>query len=100
MSKVLLVDDEDKFRLSLSKRLLLRGYENIALDSGKEVVKVVRNDPEIDIIVLDRKMPEMSGEEVLREVKKYRPEIQVIMLTGHGDTESAVVAGRMDAYSY
>ncbi|MFC1563585.1 SLC13 family permease [candidate division KSB1 bacterium] len=100
MLKVLLIDDEDKFRISLSKRLKLRGYENIALDSGINAVKVVRNDPDIDVVILDRKMPEMDGEQVLKEIKAFRPELQVIILTGHGSTESAVNAGKLDAYSY
>ena len=100
MSKVLLIDDEDKFRDSLARRLTMRGYENIDLDSGRDVVKIIRSDPEIDVVILDRKMPDMSGEEVLREIRAYRPELMVIMLTGHGSTESAVEAGRLDAFRY
>ncbi len=100
MSKLLLIDDEDTFRNSLSRRLKLRGYDNIALESGKTALKVVRNNPEIDVVILDRKMPDMDGEEVLKEIKEYRPELLVIMLTGHGSTESAVEAGKLDAFSY
>jgi sodium-dependent dicarboxylate transporter 2/3/5 len=100
MSKVLLIDDEEKFRTSLSSRLQLRGYENIALSSGADAVKVVRADHDIDVVILDRKMPDMDGEQVLKEIKAYRPELQVIMLTGHGTTDSAVEAGRLDAYCY
>ena len=100
MSKLLLIDDEDTFRNSLSQRLKLRGYDNIALESGKTALKVVRNNPEIDVVILDRKMPDMDGEEVLKEIKEYRPELLVIMLTGHGSTESAVEAGKLDAFSY
>ena len=100
MSKILLIDDEDKFRDSLSSRLTLRGYENLALQGGKDAVKVVRGDPDIDVVLLDRKMPDMDGEQVLKEIKAYRPEIQVIMLTGHGTTESAVEAGKHDVFGY
>ena len=100
MSKILLIDDEDKFRDSLSSRLKLRGYENVALQGGKDAVKVVRGDPDIDVVLLDRKMPDMDGEQVLKEIKAYRPEIQVIMLTGHGTTESAVEAGKHDVFGY
>lgn len=100
MPKVLLVDDEDKFRASISDRLKLRGYANIALNSGTDVVRIVRQDPEIDVIVLDRQMPGMSGEQVLREVRQYRPELQVIMLTGYGSTASAMETGRLGAYAY
>ncbi len=100
MSKILIIDDEEKFRTSLSSRLTLRGYEIIALSSGVDAVKVVRGDNDIDVVVLDRKMPDMDGEQVLKEIKAYRPELQVIMLTGHGTTESAVEAGRLDAFCY
>jgi sodium-dependent dicarboxylate transporter 2/3/5 len=100
MPKILLIDDEEKFRTSLSNRLKLRGYENTDLSSGVEAVKVVRSDPDIDVVILDRKMPDMDGEQVLKEIKAYRPELQVIMLTGHGTTDSAVEAGRLDAFYY
>jgi sodium-dependent dicarboxylate transporter 2/3/5 len=100
MNKVLLIDDEKKFRESLSRRLSSRGYENTTLPGGEDAVKVIRAHEEIDVVVLDRKMPGMDGEEVLREIKKYRPELQVIMLTGFGSTESAVEVGKLGAFSY
>ncbi|NQS98291.1 MAG: anion permease [candidate division Zixibacteria bacterium] len=100
MSLVLLIDDEDEFRNTLSERLKLRGYDNIALDSGKDAVKVVRNNPDIDVVLLDRMMPGISGEQVLREIKQYRPDLQVIMLTGHGSMKSAMEVGRLEAYTY
>ena len=100
MPKLLLVDDEEKFRISLTRRLELRGYEIVALDSGMEAVKVVRNDPEIDVVILDRKMPGISGEQVLKEIKEFRPELQVIFLTGHGSVKSAMEVGRLEAFTY
>ncbi len=100
MSKILFIDDEDKFRESLSSRLKLRGYENITLEGGADAVKIVRSDDDIDVVILDRKMPDIPGEEVLKDIKKYRPEIQVIMLTGHGSHESAMEVGRLDAFCY
>jgi len=100
MTRVLLVDDEDRFRTSLARRLRARGLDTIDLPSGEEALKVVRNDHLIDVVVLDRKMPGMQGEEALREIKQLRPEVQVIMLTGHGSIGSATEAGRLDAHSY
>jgi len=100
MPKVLLVDDENDFRKSLVKRLNLRGYETIDLNNGEEAVKIVRNDSEIDVVVLDRKMPGMNGEEVLKEIRTFRPALQVIMLTAHASMESAMKTGRLEAYSY
>jgi sodium-dependent dicarboxylate transporter 2/3/5 len=100
MSKVLLVDDEDTFRVPLARRLRLRGIETIDVDNGEDAVKCVRSDLDVDIVILDRKMPGMSGEQVLREMKSFRPELQVIMLTAHGSLESAMETGRLEAYSY
>ncbi|UCG34398.1 MAG: anion permease [Phycisphaerales bacterium] len=100
MSKVLLIDDEEGFRTSLARRLSMRGFESCELGSGIDALKTVRADPDIDVIVLDRRMPGMSGEQVLKEIKQFRPELQVIMLTGHGSMASAVETGRLDAYAY
>lgn len=100
MPKILLVDDEDKFRKALAKRLELRGYETIDVDNGDDAFKVVRSDREVDVVLLDRKMPGKSGEETLKEIKQSRPEVQVVMLTGHGDLDSAKEAGKLDAYGY
>ncbi|RJP24206.1 MAG: response regulator, partial [Candidatus Omnitrophota bacterium] len=100
MSKVLLVDDEQQFRESLARRLNLRGYETVSAGNGVEAIQAIRKFPDIDVVLLDRKMPEMSGEQTLRELKHFRPELQIILLTGYGSLESAVEVGKMDAYSY
>jgi sodium-dependent dicarboxylate transporter 2/3/5 len=100
MTKILLVDDEDKFRTSLAKRLNMHGYRTVDVDRGDDAIKHVRGDAEIDVVVLDRKMPGMTGEQTLQELKKYRPELQIIILTGHGTMDSAMESGRLDAYSY
>jgi sodium-dependent dicarboxylate transporter 2/3/5 len=100
MPKVLLVDDETTFRENLRKRLTLRGYDTIDVTNGEDAIKAIRADGDIDVVVLDRKMPGMEGEQVLREMKDFRPEIQVIMLTGHGTMESAMETGKLEAYSY
>lgn len=100
MPKVLLVDDEEQFRTSLERRLTLRGYETCGSAKGEEAIRAIRADREIDVVILDRKMPEMSGEQVLREIRQFRPELQVIMLTGHGSMASAVETGKLDAYAY
>ncbi len=100
MPKVLLVDDEHEFRQSLAKRLNLRGYETVDVDNGEDAIKQIRQESEIDIVLLDRQMPGMDGEQALREMKSFRPELQIIMLTAHGSMESAMETGRLDAYSY
>ncbi len=88
------------FEFHFSKRLAMRGYENLAFDNGLDAVKAIRSDPDIDVVILDRKMPVISGKQTLKEIKQFRPEIQVIMLTAFGDTASAMEAGKLDAFSY
>ncbi|MBC8205219.1 anion permease [bacterium] len=100
MNKLLIVDDEDKFREILQKHLELRGFASIALSDGRDAVKTVKGDPDIDVVILDRKMPGISGEQVLKEIKEFRPELQVIFLTGHGSVSSAMEVGKYDAYTY
>ncbi len=100
MPKTMLVDDNDKFREALVNRLQLRGYEALGVDNGEDAIKHVRADSDIDVVILDRKMPGMMGEQVLKEIKEFRPEVQVIMLTGHSTMESAMETGRLEAYSY
>jgi len=100
MSKILLVDDEETFRVRLAERLKMRNYEVLDVDNGEDAIKLARADRDIDVIILDRKMPGMSGEQVLRELHTFRPEAQVIMLTGHASMESAMETGRLEAHSY
>ncbi len=100
MPKILLVDDEEQFRTSIVKRLNLRNYETIDVNNGDDAIKLVRSDSDIDVVILDRKMPGMDGEEVLKEIRHYRPALQVIMLTAHASMDSAMEIGRLEAYSY
>ena len=100
MPKVLVVDDEEKYRVSLVKRLTMRGYDTVEASNGDDAVKMIRAYDEIDVVVLDRKMPGMSGEQALKEIKGFRPAMQVILLTGHATMESALETGRLEAYAY
>ena len=100
MPKILLVDDEARFRADLAERLRLRGYETMEAENGENAIKAARSDNDIDVIILDLKMPGLSGEQTLGELKRYRPAVQVIMLTGHGSMASAMETGRLEAYAY
>jgi sodium-dependent dicarboxylate transporter 2/3/5 len=100
MPKILLVDDEGSFRKSLKRRLQLRGYEVTDVDVGEQAIKVARSDTDLEVVILDLKMPGMSGDQVLREIRVFRPALQVIMLTGHGSVESAMESGRLEAFAY
>lgn len=100
MPKLLIIDDENDFRETITERFKMRGYETISLASGKEIEKVLQKEKNIDVVILDLKMPEVSGEEVLQRIKAAKPEIQVIILTGHGSTESAVQMSKKDVFTY
>ena len=100
LSRVLLVDDEDRFRTSLAKRLRKRGFDVVDVDNGEDAIKKARLDHAIEIAVIDLKMPHMDGIQTLQELKAFRPALQAIMLTGHGSLDSAKDAGRLHAFKY
>ena len=100
MSTVLIVDDEGRFRSALARRLKIRGYDTLDVDNGEDGIKLIRSRRDVDVVILDRKMPKLMGEQALKEMKAFRPELQVIMLTGHGSMESAMESGRLKAYAY
>jgi DNA-binding NtrC family response regulator len=81
--KVLVVDDEEDFANTLAQRLKLRDLKVDTAYDGEQALSKLK-EVEHDVIVLDLKMPGMHGMEVLREIKKDYPDIQVIVITGHG----------------
>lgn len=96
--KILLVDDEKQFVDTLAERLAMRGFEVRVAYDGPEALKAVEQ--ATDVIVLDLRMPGMDGFEVLRTVKKSNPQVQVIILTGHGGDAEEQTAYRMGAYNF
>ena len=98
-TRVLLVDDERDFVEMLSLRLNEEGEKVSPAYSGKECLETLAN-KDIDVVILDIKMPGMDGMETLREIKKRFPLVEVIMLTGHGTTETAVEGMKMGAFDY
>jgi len=98
-SKVLIIDDEIEFATTLCQRLKLRGMAAIDVHSGTEgLVSLVKMNP--GIVILDLKMPDMSGLDVLAKVKEHDPSIEVIMLTGHGSAEAGAEAKEKGAFDY
>ena len=97
--KILLIDDEVQFVDTLKDRLFLRGFDAAVAYNGEDGLKKVKANPP-DVIVLDLRMPGIDGFEVLRAVKKTNPEVQVIILTGHGGDAEEASAFRMGAYSF
>jgi len=98
-TNVLLVDDEKDFVEMLSLRLNESGERVTAAYSGKECLESLEK-KNIDVVILDIKMPGMDGIETLREIKRRFPLVEVIMLTGHGTTETAVQGMKLGAYDY
>ena len=86
--KVLVVDDEERFRTTLGKLLASHGMTVATADGGVNALDILQKDPH-DIVLLDVKMPGMSGQETLREIKKLDPDIEVIILTGHASVDIA-----------
>lgn len=86
--RVLLVDDEDRFRETTALVLKRRGFEVGAAANGVEAVEEVKTG-DYDVAILDVKMPGLDGNQTLRELKRIKPELQIIMLTGHGTPDSA-----------
>jgi len=96
---ILLIDDEDRFRESLARQLRVRDFKVLDSSNGEDAIKIVRHqNPEV--VILDQKMPGMDGIQTLKEIKKIRPEVQVIMHTGHGCIESARITGKHDVFNY
>ena len=97
--RVLFVDDEDDFRETIVKRLNARKIQAMGAESGVRALEIVK-DNDFDVIVLDVKMPGMDGIETLRHIKQMKPEIEVIMLTGHASVESGINGIKYGAFDY
>lgn len=98
-SKVLLVDDEREFVETLSERLIMRHMGSAVAYDGESALDLIKED-EPEVMILDLKMPGIDGIEVLRRVKGTRPEIEVIILTGHGSEADRDVCMKLGAFAY
>ena len=98
-SKVLLVDDEREFVQTLSERLMMRDMGSAVAYDGESALDIV-NEDDPEVMILDLKMPGIDGIEVLRRVKQTRPEIEVIILTGHGSDEDKKICMDLGAFAY
>ncbi|MBW1648234.1 MAG: response regulator [Deltaproteobacteria bacterium] len=98
-SRILLVDDEREFVQTLSERLLLRDMGSAVAYDGETALELVDED-QPDVMILDLKMPGIDGIEVLRRVKQTQPEMEVIILTGHGSDADRKVCMELGAFDY
>jgi DNA-binding NtrC family response regulator len=98
--KALIIDDEVDFLETVVKRLRKRHFEAQGASSGEEGLDLLK-ERQFDVIVLDVKMPKgMDGIEVLKEIKKIRPEVEVILLTGHASIETSIEGMKYGAFDY
>lgn len=99
MSKILVVDDEKDVTETLLHSLTRRGYEVETANTGEDGIKKAQKS-KFDIVLLDIKLPGIEGIEVLEEIKKIDPEVEVIMITGHGSIDTAIDTMKKGAYDY
>ena len=97
--KILLIEDEYLVRESYVEMLRFLNYEVDTADNGYEGVEKVKNN-EFDIVITDLNMPVMDGMETLRQVKKNKPEVEVIVVTGFATIENAISAMKNGAFDY
>ncbi|RLD63146.1 MAG: sigma-54-dependent Fis family transcriptional regulator [Bacteroidetes bacterium] len=99
MSKILIIDDEKSIRNSLKEILEYEKHQTVLAIDGEEGINLVKQN-KFDLILCDIKMPKMDGIEVLEEIMKINPEIPVIMISGHGNIETAVEAIKKGAFDF
>lgn len=101
MSKILIVEDESAIRRVLSKILSEEdeSYQIFEAEDGEKAIQMITED-DFDLVICDIKMPKKDGEEVLAYAKSIKPEINFVMISGHGDLETAVNTMRLGAFDY
>jgi DNA-binding NtrC family response regulator len=98
-AKVLVVDDDSVVLKAVTQILQREGHPVVAIDDAVEGLAAAK-DPSIDVVVLDIKMPHLSGMDLLRAIKADRPDVEVIMMTAFATVETAVEAVKAGAYDY
>jgi len=97
--EILLVDDEVRFLATLAERLSLRRFDVITATNGLEALEKARG-ANLDLALVDLKMPGMDGEELLGKLKQEHPLMEVVILTGHGSEESKARCEDAGSYEY
>ena len=97
--KILVVDDEKLIRWTLEQHLVKEGYDVTTVESAEKGMELITEDPP-DLVLLDNRLPEMSGLEMLEKLKIPERGLMVIMITAHGMVETAVRAMKLGAYDY
>ncbi len=98
-SRILVVDDEDTLRTVLSQELKGEGYEVDTAADGQIAIDTLKN-KQFELILLDIKMPNVNGFEVLKYIKQNHPKLKVIMLTGFADLKNAIESKKLGAEDF
>jgi two-component system, NtrC family, nitrogen regulation response regulator NtrX len=99
MANILIIDDEEGIRMTLQDILEFEDHEILLAADGKEGLdKLMKS--EVDVVICDIKMPKLNGMEVLAKAAEAKPETPFIMISAHGDIETAVEATKMGAYDF
>jgi DNA-binding NtrC family response regulator len=100
IAKILLVDDEKPFVETLMKRLNKRDVDVVAAYNGQEALDRLAKDDNVEVVILDIKMPVMDGMTALKKIKNRHPLVEVIMLTGHATVETGIDGMKEGAFDY
>ena len=96
---ILVVDDEEPIRITMRDLLQRRGYEVITAEHGEAALALIHQRP-FDLLLLDLKMPGLSGIDVAKRARERQPDVAIIMLTGHGSLDSALDSMRLGVFDY
>ncbi|MFH2092385.1 MAG: response regulator [Pseudomonadota bacterium] len=97
--RIMLVDDEDRYLQTTKKMIEKKGIKVLTAQSGAEALETLKFQ-NVDVVILDVKMPGMDGNQTLKAIKTLYPLVQVIMLTGHGTMDSAIDGLKSGAFDY
>ncbi len=98
-NRILLVEDEETARRVIEEYLKGKGYEVFSSETGKEAIKIF-TEKEVELVILDWKLPDMEGDEVFERIRELNPIVPVIFITAYGEIEKAVKVLKMGAYYY
>ncbi len=98
-SRILIVDDDPAFGLMLGTFLEKNGYQALKVQTGKDCIRELANH-EFSLVLTDLRLPDITGIEVLKHIKRHNPKMPVVLMTGYGEIKTAVQAIKLGAYEY
>src|SRR5258706_5735405 len=99
MERILIIDDNESLRYTLASVLEESGFEPSAVEDGHKALDAIKRN-QYELVICDMKLPGMDGMQILKEIKKIREDLPVIMLTAFGDIKNAVEAMKYGAQDY